>query len=131
MTARHHLTVEYRRTFEHYSETARKVRQLATEPGSRAEDVEAAILSLEIARADYVCTRNALAGQLMPALARVIARTAAESRPVREARVRTLAQLLWEAGGRRDGNAAADWHRAEEIVGRAIQSQIDHPCDMV
>jgi hypothetical protein len=112
---------EYQLAFQRYSETVRRVQQLVAHPAVDSADVDAAVLDLETARAAYSESRNALVEQLQPMLARTGARTAPESHRVYESRVKTVAELLWEAGGRREGNADVDWRRAEEIVVRAAQ----------
>jgi hypothetical protein len=36
------------------------------------------------------------------------------------ARIKQMAELLWEFSGRPEGTADDDWHRAEEILRRAL-----------
>lgn len=111
------LSRDYREAFEHYSAMVRRVQQMVASPSDVSADVDAAVLDMETARASYVRARNALARLIQPALWRESIE--ADSPRNHEARVRETARLLWEAGGRRDGTAPADWSRAEAILGRA------------
>ncbi|HZU25344.1 MAG TPA: DUF2934 domain-containing protein [Bryobacteraceae bacterium] len=120
MNPHHDLSRDYRDAFERYSATVRRVQQLVACPNPDAAEVDAAVLEMETARTQYIRTRNALAQLIQPALARDF--SAGDSLQNREAHVRETARLLWEAGGRRDGNAPADWQRAEQILGQAAKA---------
>jgi hypothetical protein len=119
MNPQHELSREYREAFERYSATVRRVQQLVACPNPNAAEVDTAVLEMETARALYVRSRNALAATIQPTLARVAGANLGQTQ---EAHIRETARLLWEAGGRRDGNAPADWQRAEQILGQAARA---------
>jgi|SRR5579884_156108 len=111
------LIQQYRDAFGRYTSTVRRIQHMVAWPVSNTAEVDAAVLDMETARAAYVRARNALAAHMQPALA--VSGGLSGSWQNSEAHVRETARLLWEAGGRRDGTAAGDWMRAEQIVGRA------------
>jgi Protein of unknown function (DUF2934) len=44
-----------------------------------------------------------------------------------EDRIRRTAYALWEQAGRPDGNAEMFWHRARQIVERAVDAEDEPP----
>ena len=76
---------------------------------------------LEKAHCVYDRFRDALAIELLPASIRAtFIRIEPNSAEAYENRVRAIARLLWESVGRPEDTADDDWHRAEQIVRRAM-----------
>ena len=107
----------YRQAFEEFSRSVQQVQALTANPNPDRAALDAALLKLEKARENYDRCRNAVAEQLLPDAAR---REFSPAEPEPHAdRVKSVAQLLWEAAGRPDGSSEDDWHRAEEIIRRS------------
>jgi hypothetical protein len=110
----------YRTAFEDFSRQVRTVQILASQAGHDPAALDAAMVDLEKARLCYDDCRNALALSLLPASALGLAADgSADSPETRAARVKRIAQLLWDFSGRPEGAADEEWHRAEEIVRRS------------
>ena len=107
-TGETNLWHEYRLAFGHFSEMARTVQKLRAESTPDTGRIEAALLDLERARAQYSKRRDALAYSLLL------------SKREYSAHVKRIAQLLWELEGRRDGRADEHWFRAERIVQSSV-----------
>jgi len=108
----------YQRAFHDFSERVRHLQSLTTDPHPNRIAIEAALLEVEKTRVVYDECRDAMARHFMrsrPALAHQ-----SDSRQAIDERVRNIAELLWESSGKPDGTAEEDWHRAEEIVRRAV-----------
>jgi Protein of unknown function (DUF2934) len=109
----------YQRAFHDFSERVRHLQSLTTDPHPNRVAIEAALLEVEKTRVDYDECRDAMAKHFMrssqPSLVPV-----SDSRVSVDERVRNIAELLWESSGKPDGTAEEDWHRAEEIVRRAV-----------
>jgi Protein of unknown function (DUF2934) len=110
---------DYRSAFEDFSAKVRKVQSLSAQPNLDRAVLDEAILDLERARLKYNKHRDSLAEQLWPASAAgfppAIKRDSSEDYV---ARIREIAELLWEVSGKPDGTAKDDWARAEEIIRR-------------
>ena len=108
---------EYRSAFQQFSQRARKVQLLTTQPNPDRAAIDAALLELEKARLAYNRRRNVLAAQLLcsPSNDKCLARMTDTSQPQAE-RVKHIAKLVWEFSGRPEGTADTDWQRAEEII---------------
>lgn len=113
---------QYRLAFQHFSDQARTVQRLKAEATPDVTSVESALLELERARVEYSNTRDLLAYSLMQRPQ--VRQTHPDSDAKREytARVRRIAELLWELEGRRDGRADEHWFRAERIVQCSLAS---------
>jgi hypothetical protein len=104
----------YRNAFAEFAQKVRQARALmaATNPDWQA--IDAALLELEKARVNHNHHRDLLAQQLLNS-----------SEPVSDGvqpfanRVREIAELRWELGGKPEGADDENWYRAEDIVRRA------------
>jgi len=104
----------YERAFHEFSARVSQLQYLTTDPYPDKNKIEAALVEVEKSRRAYDRNRDALAQLLLPSKRSV---------PVAECtkeRVKSIAELLWESAGRPEGTADEDWHRAEEIVRRAL-----------
>lgn len=75
--------------------------------------IDAALLEMEKARLTYNQRRDALVQHLSANAAPL-----PELEPL-DNRVREIAELRWELGGKPEGTADDNWYRAEDIVRRA------------
>jgi hypothetical protein len=110
--------VEYRSAFEEFSRKAQQVQLLTEHPTGDRKAFETALLELEKAHLAYNGARDAFVRTLLPPAARLQPR----ERQDHTEDVQAIAELLWEGAGRPTGTAEEDWHRAEAIVQRAIES---------
>jgi hypothetical protein len=88
---------------------------MASEP-DRAR-VEMALLEAEKARLAYNAARDLLVAQMLAGP------QPAQALP-QDGKVRAIARLLWELGGKPDGTALADWLKAERLVESASAGAI-------
>jgi hypothetical protein len=93
---------------------------MASEPDRTC--VEAALLEAEKARLAYNTARDLLAAQMI-AGQQPAPDPAAPDLP-QDGKVRAIARLLWEIGGKPDGTALADWLKAERLVQSASAGAI-------
>ena len=111
----------YERAFQEFSDRLRDLQCLTSHPSPDAAAIYVALQELEKAHWVYDRCRDALAVELLPASMRGAFRhLAPNSAEAYEDRVRAVARLLWESVGRPEGTADEDWHRAEQIVRRAM-----------
>lgn len=111
---------DYELAFVEFSQRVREVQRLTRIPNVDQSIVEAALVELERARAEYDRCRDAVARELLPEPQReIFLRLSPDAPAAHQDRVRSVAELLWEASGRPEGTADQDWRRAEEIVRRA------------
>lgn len=110
---------EYRMAFQEFSRVARKVQLLTKQQNPDRAAIDAALLELERVRVAYNRRRDLLARELLASSAFVDESALGVSSVDPTARVKQIAELLWEFSGRPDGSADEDWHRAEEIVRQA------------
>jgi hypothetical protein len=113
----------YRIAFEDFSQQARNFQRLTAQPNQDRAAVDAALLDLENAHLAYTNSRNALANQLSRATVDTGSLSDTRSLQANVDRIRSIAKLLWEVAGKPEGSALDDWHRAEEIIRRAVAAQ--------
>lgn len=101
--------------FQEFSQKARKVQLLTAQPNPDRAAMVAALVDLEKVRLAYNACRDRLATQLLSH-----ALPEADSSQVNAARIKQMAEMLWEFSGKPDGTADDDWHRAEEIIRRTV-----------
>ena len=118
-SAKTDLWQAYRTAFEDFSRQVRTVQILASQALHDPAALDAAMVCLEQARLTYEDCRTALALSLLPGSTLGLADGTADSPQARAARIKRIAQLLWDFSGRPEGAADEEWHRAEEIVRRS------------
>ena len=108
----------YRQAFHDYADRVGELQWLLEHPNPERARIENALLEVEKARVIYNNSRDAVAQDLLPPGRR----PKPVPNPVNGYRehVRDIAELLWESAGRPNGTAEQDWHKAEEIVKRAV-----------
>jgi Protein of unknown function (DUF2934) len=109
--------------FQEFSQMARKVQLLTKKQNPDRAAIDAALLELEKVRVAYNSRRDELARQLLSSSALAegaLDGVAQDQSQANAARVKQMAELLWEFSGRPEGTADDDWHRAEEILRRAL-----------
>jgi uncharacterized protein YciW len=111
--AAHDAWREYRRAFQEFSQKARKFQLLTAQQNPDRAAIVAALVELEKVRVEYNRRRDEVAKQLLSH-----ALPEPDSSQANEARIKQIAELLWEFSGKQDGTADDDWHRAEEIIRR-------------
>jgi Protein of unknown function (DUF2934) len=104
---------EYRKAFEEYSQKARKFQLLTAQQNPDKAAIVAALVELEKVRVAYNRRRDELAKQLL-----THALPEPDFSQAHAARIKQVAELLWEFSGKPEGTADDDWHRAEEIIRR-------------
>lgn len=107
-----YLQEAYREAWKQFCAAVEALQSLSPDAASTAE-IESARKRVRDAEALYRAKRDRLAEYLIGA-----SRT--PSRPPRF-QLEQLAYRLWDEGGRRDGNAEADWYRAEALLGRSAR----------
>lgn len=109
----------YRDAFREYQREAHRVAEIKAQASHDPAETERALLSVEYARLAYNETRDMLAASLMSAESsrELWAIPAASGR--KQARVKSIAELLWELAGKPQGTADDDWYRAERVVRRS------------
>ena len=111
----------YECAFQEFSDSVRALQCLTLHPSPDAATINVAVLELEKAHWVYDRCRDALAVELLPPSMRsMFHRIEPNSAEAYEDRVRAVARLLWETVGGPEGTADDDWHRAEQIVHRAM-----------
>lgn len=111
----------YECAFQEFSDRVQALQRLTLHPSPDAATIYVALLELEKAHWVYNRCRDALAVELLPASMRgTFHRVEPNSADAYEYRVRAVARLLWESVGSPEGTADEDWHRAEQIVHRAM-----------
>ena len=111
--------LHYRSSFENFSRKVRDLQSLNAQPNLDPAGVEAALLEVERARLSYNGYRDAWARELLRRTARYIPGARRDPAASDPARVKAVAELLWDLTGRPEGSADDNWHRAENIVRRA------------
>lgn len=104
---------QYRAAWEEFVRRTNALQDglMAGEP-DRAR-IEAALLEAEKARLAYNAARDLLVAQM--AVPQPAPNAAVQSLP-QDGKVRAIARLLWELGGKPDGTALSDWVMAERVV---------------
>lgn len=118
----------YRKTWEQFCIEVAVLHSLLTDPRCEAI-IEGARNRVADAERSYRDSRDRLAQHMIGNIASGLARldglagdagapeSNEEERPwTRQVRLERLAYQFWEDGGRRDGNADADWYRAEALL---------------
>jgi len=120
-TAATDMQQAYECAFQEFSDSVRALQCLTLHPSPDAATINVAVLELEKAHWVYDRCRDALAVELLPPSMRsMFHRIEPNSAEAYEDRVRAVARLLWETVGGPEGTADDDWHRAEQIVHRAM-----------
>ena len=105
---------DYRSAFEEFARQVRQAQALMEASNPDWQAIDAALLDLEKARANYNQHRDILARQLLSSS------QLPDSIQTHSDRVREIAQLRWELAGKPEGTDDENWYRAEEIVRRAV-----------
>jgi hypothetical protein len=117
------LWQSYRDAFRQFMREADRLSEIKVKFAHDPAEAEKALLLVEHARLTYNDTRDALAASLM----RPESRRKFWSIPVavrrEQARVKSIAELLWELAGKPQGSADDDWYRAERVV-RHTQTEV-------
>ena len=109
------LVSDYRDAFAVFAQRVREARALMAASNPNWQAIDTALLELEKARVNYNQHRDVLAQQLLSS----IEQAASDSIQPQANRVREIAQLRWELGGKPEGTDDENWFRAEDIVRRA------------
>lgn len=107
----------YRHAFENFRAEVHRVQSLGALASPPREELDGAVVRLQIASEDYRIARNALLWEMVPPEHHSIT-PMNDDIPFSE-RVKETAELLWELEGRPNGSALDDWYRAEAIVRRS------------
>lgn len=121
MTRTREVEAEYRSAFEAFSQKAQRVQFLSAQ-NAGGKLFETALLELEKAHLAYNQARDRFLSSLLPGSLELPADTDDQ----RSRDVPAFAELIWETAGRPDGTAEEDWHRAEDIVKRAVATAACH-----
>ena len=114
----------YREAFKEFAEKVDQIELLKMHGNASPEMIDKALLDMEKARLSYNDARDALASLLLSDSHRQLPLDLAPKRPVeRAARVREIAELVWELESRREGRAEEDWYRAENIIRSVTTTQ--------
>jgi hypothetical protein len=105
----------YRDAFLQFEREAKRLAEIKARRSDAAE-AEQALSRVEQARLAYNEVRDTLAASLMPEkFSRAFWAIPASSRQD-QARVKSIAELLWEMAGKPQDSALDDWYRAERVV---------------
>jgi hypothetical protein len=116
--SREHIQA-YRDAFREYQREARRLAETNAQASHDAGETERALMCVEHARVAYNETRDLLAASLMSPEASREFWTIPAASGRKQARVKTIAELLWVMAGRPQGTADDDWYRAERVVTNA------------
>ena len=106
----------YREAFGQFADAAHTLAEVKGKSLHDPAEAEQALLRVEHARLVYNDIRDVLAASLMPAESRRSFLTLRAAPLREEARVKSIAEMLWELGGKAQGSADVDWYRAERVV---------------
>ncbi|MGH9620168.1 MAG: DUF2934 domain-containing protein, partial [Bryobacteraceae bacterium] len=125
-----HLNRAYRQTWEEFCMEVAVLHSLPSDASNGAA-VEGAKNRVAHAERSYRDNRDRLAQHMLDKKPNGLPRLAGdagtspsrkeEMRPTRHVRLERLAYQFWEDGGRRHGNAGADWHRAEASLAARLR----------
>jgi len=107
----------YRHAFENFRAEVGRVQSLGAASNPSREEIDNAVVRLQIASEDYRVARNVLLREMIPQEHHSTT-SMNDDIPYSE-RVKETAALLWELEGRPNGSALDDWYRAEAIVRRS------------
>ena len=112
----------YREAFSQFADEASRLAEIKARPAYNPAETEKALLRVENARLAYNDVRDSLAASRMPVeIERAFWSIPPAGRRER-ARVKTIAELLWELAGKPQGSADDDWYRAERVVRSAADT---------
>jgi len=106
---------DYRTAFAEFADKVRQSRALVAAAKPDWQAIDAALLEVEKARANYEHRRNTLAKELLNS-----PDAAPDGVQPFSSRVSEIAELRWELAGKPEGTADENWYRAEDIVRRAM-----------
>ena len=106
----------YRDAFLQFQREARKLAEITAEASHDPAEAEKALLRVEHARLTYNEIRDRAAASLMSPESNEAFWTIPATPSHEEARVKSIAELLWELAGKPQGSADDDWYRAERVV---------------
>src|SRR5262249_32267841 len=109
----------YRDAFRQFEREATTLAEIKSQASYDPTEAEKALLRVEHARLAYDEVRDALAGSMMSQESKRQLLTIPTSDRHQHARVRSIAELLWELAGKPQGSADDDWYRAERVVRHA------------
>src|SRR5690242_3984559 len=113
------LWQSYRDAFCEFQREAAWLAKLNSQPTPDGAQTERALERLEHARLAYNDVRDSLAASRMSSRDAQLFWNVPTSTRRRREHVRTIAELLWQIGGRPQGSADDDWYRAERVIRRA------------
>src|ERR1700733_5120022 len=103
----------YRDAFWQFKREANGLAVIKSQPFRDPAEAEKALLRVENARLAYNDTRDLLAASRMTAEWAAVFWALPATALREQTRVRSIAELLWELGGKPQGTADDDWYRAE------------------
>jgi hypothetical protein len=109
----------YRDSFRQFAREANILAEIKHQASHDPAEAEKALVRVEHARLAYNDVRDTLAASLMSPESGRRFRTIPASARRGHARVKNVAELLWELAGRPQGSADDDWYRAERLIRRA------------
>ena len=109
----------YRTAFGQFKREAKRLAEIQATLAFEPSEAEKALSRVEFARMAYNDTRDSLAAYLMRADLRRVFLTLPTSSRRQQARVKSIAELLWELAGKPQGSADDDWYRAERVTRHA------------
>jgi len=110
------LWESYREAFQQFEREAMRLAELNLKHSTNPAETERALERVEHARLAYNDTRDTLAASMLSPKDAHLFWTIPASARREQARVKTVAELLWELNGRPQGSADDDWYRAERVV---------------
>ncbi len=110
----------YRVAFDEFAKRARAVQDLKAASNPCPDALDSALRELDRARVLYNTCRDTLACALLSPTKAALNRPSLSAAPDQFERVKTIAELLWESEGRRQGCADENWYRAERIIRSAV-----------
>lgn len=113
------LWQSYRDAFREFEREAARLNDLNSQHHPDALETERALERLEHARLAYNDVRDSLAASRMSPRNAQLFWTLPPAARSHRARVKTIAEMLWELNGRPQGSADEDWFRAERVLRRA------------
>jgi Protein of unknown function (DUF2934) len=109
----------YRDAFREFKREADRLAEIQAKFSFDPGEAEKALSRVEQARLTYNETRDTLAVRMMtPELSRTFSAIPVSTRR-EQARVKSIAELIWELTGKPQGSADDDWYRAERVARRA------------
>ncbi len=114
----------YRIAFQDFSRKVLNVQALKNQQNVNDANLDLSLVELEKASMTYTSSRNALVQHLLPPSQwGFLSEGLVDCSQLDAARVRRIAELLWDLRGRPEGSADDNWLRAREIIGRTMAAK--------